>query len=335
MTERPLVSIVTPTLNQGRFIEATIRSIKRQTFARFEHIVIDGGSTDETLDILRRHEGTYPLRWLSEPDRGMYDAVNKGMALARGDILAYLNSDDLYFPWTLEAVVEAFERHPEADVVFGDAMGISGQGRHDVRFQPPYRFAFLLYASSFVQPAVFWRRRVAEEVGPFDASMSLAGDLDFFLRMGPDRRFLRLHEVLAIERDHGLTKRASQWTVLLAESARSRAAIPAMSPLGRRVLRTVERFRAWAWKRALWLAFIIEARQDARHRPHRWPRFLTAGRVDIHLGRALLSQLPWLGRYVVAGAIRPAVNWTAGSEPTRAGGQGSDLRSPAGLEPDA
>jgi glycosyltransferase involved in cell wall biosynthesis len=222
VTARPLVSIVTPTLNQGRFIEQTILSIKGQTYREFEHIVIDGGSTDETLEILRRYEHTYPMRWISEPDRGMYDAVNKGMRLASGEILAYLNSDDLYFPWTLETVVEAFAAHPEADFLFGDALGLSPDGREDIRLQPTFRWGFLLYASSFVQPTVFWRRSLAEEVGDFDASMRLAGDLDYWLRMGQARGFLQVHELLAIERDHVDTKRSQQWDILMAESVQSR-----------------------------------------------------------------------------------------------------------------
>ena len=121
MTDRPLVSIVTPTLNQGRFIEATINSIRAQTYDHFEHIVVDGGSTDETLDILAATRApTHALAVGARP--GMYDAVNKGMRLASGEILAYLNSDDLYFPWTLETVVEAFGGHPEADVLFGETL---------------------------------------------------------------------------------------------------------------------------------------------------------------------------------------------------------------------
>jgi glycosyltransferase involved in cell wall biosynthesis len=307
MTDRPLVSIVTPTLNQGQFIEATIRSIKAQTYPRFEHIVIDGGSTDETLDILRRYDGTYPMRWLSEPDGGMYDAINKGMRLAGGDILAYLNSDDLYFPWTLETVVEAFETHPEAEVVFGDALGLSPTGRADIRFQPAYRYEFLLHASSFVQPAVFWRRAVANEVGPFDTSFRLAGDLDFFLRMGRARKFARIDDVLVVERDHVLNKRSQQWDVLMIESARSRMSTQPMSRGRRRVLRTVERFRAWVRRRALWLAFVREARRGPAGR--RWRRFLAANAVRIDPVRFVLGQLPWLGRHVIGGVVRTGIDW--------------------------
>jgi glycosyltransferase involved in cell wall biosynthesis len=307
---RPLVSIVTPTLNQGQFIEATIRSIKAQTYDHYEHLVIDGGSTDGTLDILRAHEGTYPMRWQSEPDRGMYDAVNKGMRQATGDILCYLNSDDLYFPWTLEVVVDAFRRWPGADVVFGDSLGVRADGSEDIRFQPAFRYPFLLYASSYVQPAVFWRRSVAEETGEFDASMRLAGDLDYWLRMGPNREVRRLDELLSIERDHELTQRSRQWTLLMDESWAARERAGARSGGGRRVLRTQERFRAWAGKRALWLRFAKESR--SRDVGRDWARFLASGQVRIEPGRFVVAQVPWLGRRVSGGVVSSGTDWTTG-----------------------
>ena len=120
MDPTPLVSIVTPSLNRADLIESTLRSVRSQSYPHVEHIVVDGGSTDGTLAVLRRYEGTYGLRWISEPDHGMYSAINKGLAMARGQVLAYLNSDDLYFPWTVETVVAAFRSHPEADLVHGD-----------------------------------------------------------------------------------------------------------------------------------------------------------------------------------------------------------------------
>src|SRR4029078_7097043 len=126
--------------------------IRAQTYDHYEHIVVDGGSTDATLDILRAQEDSYPMPWQSEPDRGMYDAINKGMRQATGEILCYLNSDDLFFPWTLETVVAAFEADPSADLVIGAVLGLREDVRGDIRFQTPYRFDFLRYASSLVQP---------------------------------------------------------------------------------------------------------------------------------------------------------------------------------------
>jgi glycosyltransferase involved in cell wall biosynthesis len=309
VTDRPLVSIVTPTLNQGRFIEATIRSIRAQTYDHFEHIVIDGGSTDDTLDILRRYEGSYPMRWLSEPDNGMYDAINKGMKLASGEILAYLNSDDLYFPWTLETVVEAFGRNAEADVVFGDALGIDADGREDIRFQPSHRYGFLLRSSSFVQPAVFWRRAVYDEIGGFDPELRLAGDLDYWLRMGPDRVHQRVDEVLAIERDHGLTQRSQQWDKLMDESRFARKRAGAGTEIEQKRGLVGERFRAWASKRVLWKRFAVEVARARRWSPRAWTRYLGVQHVQMSLGRVVLGQLPWVGRRVIAGAVSSGIDW--------------------------
>lgn len=102
----PLVSIVTPSLNQGRFIEATLRSVQNQTYANIEHIVVDGGSTDKTIEVLKQYESTYNLRWISEKDDGLYHAVAKGLEMASGQVLGWLNSSDMYLPWAAALAVE-------------------------------------------------------------------------------------------------------------------------------------------------------------------------------------------------------------------------------------
>ncbi len=124
MPEKPLISIVTPSFQQGATIEATIRSVLEQGYPRFEHLVMDGGSTDETVEVLRR----YPhLQWVSEPDRGQTHAINKGLERSRGEIWAYLNSDDVYRSGCFEQVAEAF-RDPACQVLVGDCDRIDGTG---------------------------------------------------------------------------------------------------------------------------------------------------------------------------------------------------------------
>jgi glycosyltransferase involved in cell wall biosynthesis len=306
---RPLVTIVTPTLNQGAFIEQTIRSVRSQTYTHFEHIVVDGGSTDGTLDILREHQGEYPMRWTSEPDAGMYDAINKGMRLARGDILCYLNSDDLYFPWTLEAVVEAFDQHPEADLVCGDALGVFDEsGAEDLRFQPVARFENLLHGGHLIQPSVFWRRRVYEALGDFDASLRLAGDLDWWLKGGPRQTYVRVDEMLAIERDHADAKRLSQWNALMEESVRSRSSLTEVGTIRYRATVLVERLRTWWSRRVLWARFVRASRAGA-DRPRPWARYLGSCRLHIPIGRALVAQVPWLGVRLAGGSIESGVDW--------------------------
>ena len=114
----PLVSIITPSYNQGMFIEDTILSVKNQDYQNVEHIIIDGGSTDNTMDILKRYEGAYNMRWTSEPDRGQSDARNKGWRASNGQIVGWLNSDDVYLEKnTIGYVVEQFASHQDADIV--------------------------------------------------------------------------------------------------------------------------------------------------------------------------------------------------------------------------
>ena len=104
-----LISIVTPTYNSEEYLEDCILSIKNQKARNFEHIIIDGGSTDSTLSIIRKYENTYPMKWISEPDNGMYDAIAKGFRLAKGEIYCWLNSDDMYMPWTCLAIEKIFK----------------------------------------------------------------------------------------------------------------------------------------------------------------------------------------------------------------------------------
>lgn len=99
-----MISIVTPTYNSEQYLEDCIQSIMKQRYKDYEHIVVDGGSSDGTIDILKKYENQYPLRWISEKDRGMYDAIRKGFKMARGDIFCWLNSDDMFMPWTLQVV---------------------------------------------------------------------------------------------------------------------------------------------------------------------------------------------------------------------------------------
>src|SRR5215471_15653998 len=120
------IGIVTPSLNQGRYIRKAMASVLSQKVQSLEYVVIDGGSTDETLDLLRSFEAK--LRWVSEPDRGTADAINKGFKLVGGDILGWLNSDDLYYEGALETVQEFFEKSPDVDLVYGDANHIDENG---------------------------------------------------------------------------------------------------------------------------------------------------------------------------------------------------------------
>ena len=297
----PLVSIVTPTLNQGRFIEATIRSIKAQTYTNFEHIVVDGGSTDQTLEILRRHESTYPMRWVSEPDRGMYDAVNKGMRLATGEILAYLNSDDLYFPWTLAAAVEGLQRHSDAGAVYGDSIKIDlASGVQHALFGLPLSRTVVAragpWAGLIVQPTVFWRRSTMAAVGPLDDRLRYVGDREFILRIAAAFALRRVDEFLAVEQQHDRTLTRSQGRQLEEEDDR---AIPRT-----RAWRSRARVRVYiaVWRRVMWARFLTAYLLRRSNGP--WGDLLRDPNTRVSPIRAVLGQLPGVGRWILPGAIR-------------------------------
>ena len=184
----PLVSIVTPSLNQGRFIEDTIRSVLGQDYPRIEYVVVDGGSTDGTLAILGRFDGA--LRFVSEPDRGQGAAINKGFGLVSGEILGWLNSDDLYEPAAVTAAVEYLRGHPAEAMVYGDATHVDAEGREigPCSYVEPADVDRLVHEVDYiVQPAAFFRRSAFEAVGGLDESLQWALDYDLFIRIA--RRF--------------------------------------------------------------------------------------------------------------------------------------------------
>jgi glycosyltransferase involved in cell wall biosynthesis len=180
----PLVSIITPSYNQARFLEATIRSVLDQDYPRLEYIVVDGGSTDGSLEILRRYESRLAA-WVSEPDRGQTDAINKGFALATGDILAYLNSDDTYSAGAVAEAVAYLQAHPEVGMVHGRAVYIDADGRPVARFPsaPTNHRDLRRGAPRIAQQAAFFRAAVWKMVGPLDASFFYAMDYDLWVRI--------------------------------------------------------------------------------------------------------------------------------------------------------
>ena len=183
MISKPLVSIITPSLNQGRFIEDTICSVLSQDYPQMEYIVIDGGSTDDTLEILRKYDKR--LQWISEPDLGQGDAVNKGFSMARGEILGWLNSDDTYTPRAVSTIVQYFLQSPETVMVYGDAHFIDSHG-HVTGEYPSERFRMkgLAKRCFLSQPAVFIRAEVFRKVGPFNTRLQTCMDYEYWIRIG-------------------------------------------------------------------------------------------------------------------------------------------------------
>ena len=210
----PLVSIIVPSFNQGQFIEETLCSILNQTYQPLELIVVDGGSTDDTLTILKQYHGR--LRWLSELDDGQADAVNKGFRLAAGDYIGWLNSDDLYFTRVAIAqIVTTFINNPQADVIYGDVAIISADSTL-LRFRlvPPYDSARMVRRNTIPQPAVFFKRQVVQ-TEMLDVNQ-LALDYEYWLRLSAKGyKFQHVPLVLAADRNHqsriSVARKAELW----------------------------------------------------------------------------------------------------------------------------
>ncbi len=205
----PLVTVVTPSLNHGRFIRETIESVLGQDYPALEYLVIDGGSTDDTMAVVKQYADR--LSWVSERDAGQAAAVNKGWRRARGAIVAYLNSDDTYLPHALERAVAAFRAHPEADVVYGEGYHVDVGGRVLHRYPTePFRRPRLAETCFICQPATFIRRRTAESVGYLDESLQFCMDYDFWIRLAQVATFTHITEYLATSRVHPDTKTVAQ-----------------------------------------------------------------------------------------------------------------------------
>ncbi|ABS26025.1 glycosyl transferase family 2 [Anaeromyxobacter sp. Fw109-5] len=206
------VSVVTPSFNQGAYIERTIESVLAQRGEfELEYLVVDGGSTDETVSILRRYEGR--LRFVSEPDRGQSDAINKGFRATTGDIVAWLNSDDTYAPGALDAVVTTLAR-TGARWCFGecpiiderDAEVRSAIARYKAWVARRYSLRRLVGRNFIPQPATFFRRDLIDEVGPIDESLHYAMDYDLWLRFARVAEPVFVPRPLARFRWHGASK---------------------------------------------------------------------------------------------------------------------------------
>jgi len=177
------VTIITPSLNQAPFIERSIQSVLVQQWKPLEHIVFDGGSTDGTLDILKKYGAQ--LRWVSEPDKGQSDAVNKGIRTATGDVIGWLNSDDIYYPGAVKLAVEFLAAHPEVDAVYGMADYIAADDSIiDTYPTEPWHFPRLKDVCFICQPALFLRRSVFERHGYLDTDLHYCMDYEYFLRLG-------------------------------------------------------------------------------------------------------------------------------------------------------
>jgi len=201
-----LVSIITPSYNQGPYLEQTIQSVLEQDYPRIEYIVVDGESTDNSFEIIKKYNDRLAY-WISEKDSGQAEAINKGFARAKGEILAWLNSDDYYLPDTISAVVKCFEENPEVVMVYGDMQAVDGNGQTiNVLKYKQLSLQDLLCFQIIGQPSVFFRRSALEKTGWLDTSFHFMLDHHLWIRLAQQGRILHMPQVWSAARYHPQAK---------------------------------------------------------------------------------------------------------------------------------
>jgi len=193
---------VTPSYNQAAYLEQTIQSVLGQDYPRIEYIVVDGGSTDDSVEIIRKYADRLAY-WVSEKDRGQADAINKGLARTSGEILAWLNSDDYYMLNTLSVAVRCFEQNPDVAMVYGDMLAVDGNGQTiNVLRYKQLSLQDLLCFQIVGQPSVFFRRSAFEKAGPLETSFHFMLDHQLWIRLAQQGRILHVPQVWSAARYH-------------------------------------------------------------------------------------------------------------------------------------
>lgn len=207
----PKISVITPSFNQSEFLERTILSVLDQNYPNLEYIIIDGGSTDGSVDIIQRYAHRLAY-WVSEPDQGQTNAINKGLKIATGEWVAWQNSDDIFYPGSFASLAAASERYPDADLIIGDINLIDRYDKvlRDIRYVKPSYLAMLAEGMVLTNQAAFWRRRVHAKVGLLCESLHFAFDYEWFLRLTMGHRGVHVNEILGGYRLHDATKTAKQ-----------------------------------------------------------------------------------------------------------------------------
>jgi glycosyltransferase involved in cell wall biosynthesis len=207
MPEYPRITVITPSFNQAMYLERTISSVLDQGYPNLEYIIIDGGSVDGSVDIIRKYE-PYLTYWVSERDNGQVDAINKGLRRATGEWVAWQNSDDIYYPHAFGELAEAIRKQPKASLISGDLMLIDQNDRkiRDVRYITPDYHALLAEGMLIANQASFWRRDLHERIGYLDERYHCSFDYEWFLRVAEHAKGFHVRSVWGALRYHDETK---------------------------------------------------------------------------------------------------------------------------------
>ena len=207
MADFPRITVVTPSFNQAAYLERTICSVLDQGYPNLEYIIVDGGSTDGSVDIIRRYADRLSW-WVSEPDRGQTDALNKGLRRATGEWVAWQNSDDIYYPGAFHDLSAAAARHPRVGLVIGDMMLIDEHDHplRDIRYVTPSYKALLAEGMLLANQAAFWRRSLQEETGLLDVRYHCSFDYEWFLRLAQHAEGIHVDRIWGALRLQGETK---------------------------------------------------------------------------------------------------------------------------------
>lgn len=203
----PKISVVTPSYNQADYLERTIRSVIEQNYPELEFIIIDGGSTDGSIDVIKKYE-KYLTYWVSESDNGQSHAINKGLKMATGDWVAWQNSDDIYYGGAFHAVADAALKHPDVALIIGDMNLIDQDDKliRDLHFVTPSYGAMVAEGMVLSNQAAFWRRDIHDKIGWMDETLHTAFDFDWFLRLTKNVKGYAVNKCLGAFRIHSAAK---------------------------------------------------------------------------------------------------------------------------------
>ncbi len=212
----PRISVITPSFNQKHYLEETILSVINQNYPNLEYIIIDGGSTDDSIDIIKKYEKNIAY-WESKKDNGQSEAINKGLKKATGEIVAWLNSDDLYLPETLQIVSTIFQANPEVDLIYGDVINFHEENKREQYHINQFDTYDFLSRVSIHQPAVFWRKKIHDKTGYLDESLHYLMDYDLWMRIFFNYNTMKANKPFARFRIHNESKTSSNPTGLYME----------------------------------------------------------------------------------------------------------------------